>query len=63
MYLGITLARLEDIDNACSAYDKALTIEKDHLFFLNYSATLFNAGLVDRARLQFDEFESLYRVR
>lgn len=61
MYLGITLARLEDIDNACSAYDKALTIEKDHLFFLNYSATLFNAGLVDRARLQFDEFESLYR--
>jgi Bardet-Biedl syndrome 4 protein len=62
MYLGITLARLDDIDNACSAYDKALSIEKDHVFHLNYAATLYNAGLADRAKEQFDEFEALFSV-
>lgn len=60
MYLGITLARLEDIDNACSAYDKAISIENDHVFHLNFSATLFNAGLADRAREQYDIFETIF---
>jgi hypothetical protein len=62
MYLGITLARLEDIDNACSAYDKAISIENDHVFHLNFSATLFNAGLADRAREQYDIFETIFSV-
>ena len=36
MYLAITLARLEDFDNACAAMEKALELEDDMLFHLNY---------------------------
>ena len=36
MYLAITLARLEDYDNACAAMEKALELEDDMLFHLNY---------------------------
>jgi Bardet-Biedl syndrome 4 protein len=28
MYLGITLNRLDDFENACSAYEKSLELEK-----------------------------------
>ena len=44
MYLAITLARLDDFDNACSAYEKAIEMESDHLFELNYAITLCNNG-------------------
>ena len=36
MYLAVTLAKLEDVENACAAYEKALQIEDDMLFHLNY---------------------------
>ena len=48
MYLAITLAKLDDFDNACSAYEKAIDMESDHLFHLNYAVTLFNASEVGR---------------
>merc|ERR1711975_199692 len=32
MYLAITLSRLDDFENACSAYEKAIEMEEDHLF-------------------------------
>ena len=38
-YLAITLARLEDFDNSCSAYEKAIEMESDHLFELNYAVS------------------------
>lgn len=28
MYLGVTLARLDDFENACCAYEKALELER-----------------------------------
>ena len=28
MYLGITLSRLDDFENACSAYEKAIRMER-----------------------------------
>ncbi len=28
MYLAVTLSRLEDLENACSAYDKAIEMER-----------------------------------
>lgn len=35
--------RLDDFDNACSAYEKAIELDKDdHLFHLNFAITLFN---------------------
>ena len=44
MYLAITLNRLDDFDNACQAYEKAIEMEEDHLFRLNYAITLFNSA-------------------
>jgi len=60
MYLAITLNRLDDFENACAAYEKAIDMEEDHLFELNYSITLFNNDEVDKAREHFAEFERLF---
>lgn len=60
MYVGITLARLEDVANACAAYEKAITMETDHLFHLNYAITLLNAHKMDKAKEHFARFEALF---
>lgn len=60
MYLAVTLSRLDDFDNACSAYEKAIDMETDHLFELNYAITLALNDRPDRARTHFAEFERLF---
>ena len=60
MYLAITLNRLDDFENACAAYEKAIDMEEDHLFELNYSITLFNNDELDKARTHYAEFEKLW---
>mmetsp|Transcript_88541 Transcript_88541/g.177022 ORF Transcript_88541/g.177022 Transcript_88541/m.177022 type:complete len:474 (-) Transcript_88541:128-1549(-) len=45
MLLGVTLAKLGDLPNACKAYERALSLEpSDHVIRLNFAITLFNAG-------------------
>jgi len=61
MYLAVTLSRLEDLENACSAYEKAIEMESDHLFHLNYAITLYNHDEKARAKTQFQEFERLFQ--
>jgi Flp pilus assembly protein TadD len=54
MYLGLTLSRLDDIDNACSAYDKALELQPQcTLTLLNYATSLLThaADHSDAARV------------
>jgi tetratricopeptide (TPR) repeat protein len=34
MYLAIILSRLDDFENACNAYEKAIEMEQDYLFHL-----------------------------
>jgi len=60
MYLAITLNRLDDFENACSAYEKAISMERDHLFELNYSITLLNNEENDMAKQHFQEFETCF---
>jgi Bardet-Biedl syndrome 4 protein len=60
MYLGITLAMLDDFENACSAYEKAIDMEKDHLFELNYAICLCTHGETDSARTHYKEFKKLW---
>mmetsp|Transcript_6202 Transcript_6202/g.21988 ORF Transcript_6202/g.21988 Transcript_6202/m.21988 type:complete len:179 (-) Transcript_6202:752-1288(-) len=60
MQLAIALSRLDDYDNACAAYEKAIEMDSDFLFHLNYAVMLVNNGQVDKAREQFDQFEALY---
>lgn len=62
LYLGITLSRLDDFENAVSAYQKAIDMESDHLFELNFAITLCNNGDYDTAREHFLEFERLFQV-
>merc|ERR1719261_946978 len=60
MYLAITLSRLDDFTNACSAYEKAIDMESDHMFHLNFAITLFNHGDSAEAKRQFILFSDLY---
>merc|ERR1712100_554141 len=60
MYLAITLSRLDDFSNACSAYEKAVDMEGDHMFHLNFAITLFNHGDVGEAKRQFLLFDDIY---
>ncbi len=60
-YLAVTLARLDDFDNACSAYEKAISMEKDHVFHLNYAVTLHkNGGDERRCREQLAAFDEAF---
>jgi len=56
MYLAITLSKLDDFENACSAYEKAIEMEPDHLFHLNYCITLHNNEEYERAAFHYGEF-------
>eukprot|EP00242_Pyramimonas_sp_CCMP2087_P014638 CAMPEP_0198199372 /NCGR_PEP_ID=MMETSP1445-20131203/2685_1 /TAXON_ID=36898 /ORGANISM="Pyramimonas sp., Strain CCMP2087" /LENGTH=413 /DNA_ID=CAMNT_0043869203 /DNA_START=382 /DNA_END=1623 /DNA_ORIENTATION=- len=60
MYLAITLSKLDDFENACSAYEKAIEMESDHLFELNYAISLYNNDDLQRARTHFQEFQRLF---
>mmetsp|Transcript_24067 Transcript_24067/g.23696 ORF Transcript_24067/g.23696 Transcript_24067/m.23696 type:complete len:88 (+) Transcript_24067:1011-1274(+) len=61
MYFAITLNRLNDFDNACLAFDKALQLEQnDCAIYLNYAIVLFNNGYTDRCRKLFDQAEKIF---
>ncbi|CAJ1419856.1 unnamed protein product [Effrenium voratum] len=62
MYLAITLSRLDDFSNACSAYEKAIEMDSDHMFHLNFAITLFNHGDVAEAKRQFDLFNDSFQL-
>ncbi|CAM9161315.1 unnamed protein product [Chrysoparadoxa australica] len=62
MHLGVALAHLDDFDNACSAYEKALELEADHVTHLNYAVTLFNNDEPELAAEQFQQHEQLLAI-
>ncbi len=73
MYLGITLNRLNDFENSCSAFEKALSIEKynllrsvitsrDYVFELNYSIVLLSRSEEVKARSHFMAFEKAFQA-
>jgi len=61
MYLAITLARLDDFDNSCAAYEKSIEIdESDSTSRLNYAITLFNNDEIERSKEQFKVFKRIF---
>ena len=60
MYLAICLSRLDDIDNAVAAYEKAVAMERDHLFHLNFAITAWQGGKKDKAREQWAAFLQIW---
>lgn len=61
MYLAITLSRLDDFENACTAYEKAIEMDNDHLFELNYAVTLYNHDEIEAARHHYSQFEEMFK--
>ena len=60
MYLAITLSRLDDFDNACAAYRRAMDLEQhDPVVRLNFGITLFNHGDAAGAKAQYIKFNAL----
>jgi len=52
--------RLEDFENSCAAYEKAIELSgDDYLTFLNYSITLYLNDEVERARDHFKRVQVL----
>eukprot|EP00761_Pharyngomonas_kirbyi_P009489 gb/GECH01009505.1/.p1 GENE.gb/GECH01009505.1/~~gb/GECH01009505.1/.p1 ORF type:complete len:424 (+),score=102.03 gb/GECH01009505.1/:1-1272(+) len=60
MYLAMSLIKLDDTDNAFRAYEKALELESDHYFELNYAISLFDNEQYEESYLHFIEFEKLF---
>jgi Bardet-Biedl syndrome 4 protein len=64
MYLAITLSHLEDFENSCSAYEKAIELSpEDYLIFLNYSITLFLNDEIEKSKEQYGRFEVLFNLQ
>ncbi|EPY31980.1 Bardet-Biedl syndrome 4 protein like protein (BBS4-like protein 4) [Strigomonas culicis] len=60
MFLGVCLSLMNDIENACHAYDRALQLSDDFLFHLNYAVTLFNCGCTAPAAQQLQAFQAVW---
>jgi len=54
--------RLEDFENSCAAYDKALELGEDYLTLLNYAVTLYSNDEIEKARKLFQRFEAVIKV-
>jgi Bardet-Biedl syndrome 4 protein len=50
--LGLALARLDDLDNACAAFEKGLALERSAAAHLNFAVTLQSCGRAARAAEQ-----------
>jgi Flp pilus assembly protein TadD len=63
MYLAITLNKLGDFDNSCSAFKKAIELDSnDCTVYLNYAIVLYNNGNAKRARELFDQAEEIFKT-
>jgi Bardet-Biedl syndrome 4 protein len=52
--------RLDDFENACSAYDKAIDLGKDYLTHLNYAITLYLNDEIEKSNAQYEAYSILF---
>lgn len=62
VYLAVCLSRLDDFENACSSYEKAISMEQDFIYELNYAVTLYNCGEMEAAKYHYAEFERQFEA-
>lgn len=60
MHLAITLSRLGDFKNACTAYEKAMEMYSDPVVRLNYAILHYSHGDLEQSRKYFAEFDKLF---
>uniref|UniRef100_A0A7S0ST62 UDP-N-acetylglucosamine--peptide N-acetylglucosaminyltransferase SPINDLY n=1 Tax=Chromulina nebulosa TaxID=96789 RepID=A0A7S0ST62_9STRA len=64
MYLAVALAKLEDFENSCAAYEKSIELSsEDYLTFLNYSITLYLNDELEKSKENFARFEVLFNLQ
>ena len=61
-YLAVALSQLEDFDNACAAYDKALELGPEPVTILNYAITLSLNGETKRSKELLKRFDAAVAV-
>lgn len=63
MFLGLSLNKLNDFNNAVQAMEQALKIEKDYYIYLNYTIILagHGEGQEETAKKMFAEFETRFQ--
>jgi len=61
-YLAVALSKLEDFDNACAAYDKALELGPEPVTILNYAITLSLNGETKRSKELLKRFDAAVAV-
>ena len=59
-YLAVALARLDDFDNSCAAYEKSLELGDDYTTRLNYAITLYLNDELERAKYQYKKFNEIF---
>lgn len=42
------------------SYEKAIALESDHIFEINYAITLYNRGDLEKSKKHFSDFEKLF---
>ena len=63
MYLAITLNKLGDFENSCSAFKKAIELDSnDCTVYLNYAIVLYNNGHNKKAKEVFDQAEEIFKT-
>ena len=60
MYLAVILEKLDDFDNACNAYERAIEMDSDYLFHLNYAITLYKHQKFRESMEQFRRASRLF---
>lgn len=60
-YLALALAKLDDFENSCAAYDKSLELSDDYFTHLNYAVTLYTNDEIEKARKHYQKFEQLFK--
>jgi Bardet-Biedl syndrome 4 protein len=60
LLLLLLLFRLDDFENSCAAYGKAIELGEDYIIHLNYAITLFKNDEPERAKEHFAKYESLF---
>jgi tetratricopeptide (TPR) repeat protein len=52
--------RLDDFENSCAAYEKAIELGEGYLAHLNYAITLFLNDEIENARTHFKKYDDLF---
>ena len=51
---------MEDFENSCAAYEKAIELGEGYMAHLNYAITLFLNDEIEKSRAHFKKYDDLF---